>query len=397
MHKNTTLAIFGGNASFSQPINVGQLYFPEWQRYENAMRGIFERKYYNNNGPLLSEFEQQLAQFFGVKHAICVHNATFGLMMLVEAMGLKGKVIVPAFTFIATVQALAWAKLTPVFCDVDPLTHQLDLVKVRQLVDGEVSAVMGVNLWGGACQPEQLESLCNEYGIKLLFDSAHATGCEVNGKMLGGFGSAEVFSFHATKMLSTTEGGCITTNDDKLAGLLETMRPSYGKTQTVDVVKVINARMSEAQAAIGLLNLADFEKNRQHNEEIYHTYVKGLHGVPGIEIVQPSVVSRSNYQYMVLKLSAEQFGMTRDQLQHVLVAENVNVRRYFYPGVHRTIEFEPVFATQKNALTHTDELCRSCMQLPVGANVDILIAEKICALIASIQQQAKIITEQLHK
>lgn len=397
MHKSTTFAVLGGKASFEKPINVGQLYFPEWQRYEDAMRGIFERRYYNNNGPLLAEFEQQLARFYGVKHAICVHNATFGLMMLLEAMGLKGKVIVPAFTFVASVQAIAWANLTPVFCDIDPLTHQLDLIKVRELIDDEVSAVMGVNLWGGACQPAALEALCNERGIRLLFDSAHATGCELNGKKLGGFGDAEVFSFHATKMLSTTEGGCITTNDDELACLLETMRPSYGKSQTADVVKVINARMSEAQAAIGLLNLADFEKNRQHNEDIFQAYAKGLEAVPGVQLVKPTGITRSNYQYIVVQLNVKQFGMTRDQLQSVLVAENVNVRRYFYPGVHRTIEFESVFARQNNPLEHTDQLCETCMQLPVGANVDTQAVKKICELMLQIQQQAKVITEQLNK
>lgn len=391
------LAILGGNPGFEQSINVGQFYFPKWDQYETAMRGIFERCYYNNNGPLLTEFEQKLGQFFGVKHAICVHNATFGLMMLADAMGLTGKVIVPSFTFVATVQALAWSKLQPVFCDVDAATHQIDLHQVRQLIDADVTAVMAVNLWGGACQPAELETLCRENGIKLLFDSAHATGCEVKGKKLGGFGDAEVFSFHATKMLSTTEGGCITTNNDELAAILASMRPSYGKEQVVDVVKVINARMSEAQAAVGLLNLADFENNRQHNEDIYRTYAKNLSGVHGVRLVEPTGVSRSNYQYIVVQIDKEQFGMTRDQLQKALLAENVNARRYFYPGVHQTIEFEAIFSAQQHPLTVTEQLCESCMQLPVGANVNDQIVQKICELIRRIQQQARAITEQLNK
>lgn len=387
----SALAILGGRPSFEQPINVGQLYFPQWQRYEVAMRGIFDRNYYNNNGPLLTQFEQQLGHFFGVKHAICVSNATFGLMMLVESLGISGKVIVPSFTFIASVQALAWTQLTPVFCDVDATTHQLDPKKVSQLVDDEVSAVMAVNLWGGACQIMELDALCEEHDLKLLFDSAHATGCEVGGKKIGGFGSAEVFSFHATKMLSTTEGGCITTNNDDLASRLRSMRPSYGTPQTLDDIKVINARMSEAQAAIGLLNLADFEKNRQHNEDIYRCYASGLSGITGIRLVKPAGVSRSNYQYIVVLVEDERFGMTRDQLQNALIAENVNARRYFYPGVHRTIEFEPFFSAQNTPLPSTEKLCHSCLQLPVGAGVTIQIAGKICDLIKRIQQQASAI------
>lgn len=397
MSNNIRLAILGGAPCFLQPVNVGQLYFPDWQRYEEAMRGIFDRQYYNNNGPLLAEFELQLAQFFGVKHAICVHNATFGLMMALEALGLNGKVIVPSFTFVASVQAIAWSKLTPVFCDVDPKTHQLDLAQVRQLIDDEVSAVMGVNLWGGACKPIELEALCKEHNLKLLFDSAHSTGCEVDGKKVGGFGCAEVFSFHATKMLSTTEGGCITTNDDNIAALLESMRPSYSKAKPVDVVKVINARMSEAQAAMGLLNLSDFEKYRQNNEDIFWAYAKGLESIRGIEIVTPSGVSRSNYQYIVVLVEAQQFGMTRDQLQSALVAENVNARRYFYPGVHRTIEFEPIYSAQHHSLPVTEQLSDSCMQLPVGAHVDTEIAHKICELIKNIQLHAQAVTEQINK
>ena len=205
----TDFALFGSPPAFSQPLPVGQLYFPSWERYEEAFRGVFARQYYTDYGPLNQQLEQKLQQFLGVKHAICVTNATVALAMLPDALELHGKVILPAFTFIASAQSLSWAGLEPVFCDVDQDTHQLDLKQVAALIDEDVSAIMGVHLWGGACQPTALAELAEAHGVQLYFDAAHAFGCAVDGVRIGNFGRAEVFSFHATKILSATEGGCI--------------------------------------------------------------------------------------------------------------------------------------------------------------------------------------------
>src|SRR5450830_1647259 len=204
----TNFAFFGAKPTFDKPLPIGQLYFPSWERYEAAFKGIFERQYYNNNGPLHHELEEKLQQFLGVKHVICVSNATFGLMMVADAMELTGKVILPSFTFAASAQALTWAGLKPVFCDIDLDTHQIDIDKIEVLIDKDVSAIMGVNLWGGACNQKALIELADAHGIHLYFDSAHAFGCRVDGVAIGNFGRAEVFSFHATKILSATEGGC---------------------------------------------------------------------------------------------------------------------------------------------------------------------------------------------
>ena len=146
-----SFALFGAKPQFDKPIPIGQLYFPSWERYETAMRGIFDRQYYNNNGPLHQKLEDKLQSFLGVKHVVCVSNATIGLMMIADAMELTGKVILPAYTFAASAQSLSWAGLKPKFCDIEGETHQIDINLVDELIDDEVSAIMGVNLWGGAC------------------------------------------------------------------------------------------------------------------------------------------------------------------------------------------------------------------------------------------------------
>lgn len=384
-------ALMGKEPMFDTPIPVGQLYFPSWERYEESFRGIFDRQYYINNGPLLNELETKLQQFLGVKHSICVSNATLGLMMAAEAMNLSGKVILPSFTFIASAQSLSWAGLEPVFCDVDPVTHQISIEKLDVLIDEHVVGVMGVNLWGGSCIPLALEEFTHERGLKLYFDSAHAFGCEAGGTKIANFGSLEVFSFHATKILNATEGGCICTNDDELAARLKSIRPSYGDGDPVNIAKVANARMSEAQAAMALISLEDFPLNQQKNETLFRIYEEGLECIPGIKLVIPADVSFSNYQYIVCEVNESIFGLSRDLLIAVLKAENVFARRYFYPGTHRSVGFSDNSQSYDDSLTVTDHLCASCIQLPVGAMVDSNTVEMICEIIDKSHRNSRLL------
>lgn len=378
-------ALFGAKPCFDEMIPVGQMYFPSWERYTEAMRGIFEREYYTNQGPLTDALEQKLQQFLGVKHAICVTNATIGLMMAAQALGLKGKVITPSFTFIATAQSLSWAGLEPVFCDVDLQSQQVTPELIAPLLSPDTSAILAVNLWGGSCKPAELSAWAKQQGIPIFFDSAHAFGCRTEAGMIGGFGEMEVFSFHATKTLSATEGGCVCTNDDMLAARLRNIRSSYGAGYPVEVVKTANGRMSEAQAAIALMSLEDFPKNRDNNARLFKLYEQGLKHIPGIALVQPANVTYSNYQYLVCRFDADEFGLSRELFLQLLKAENVLARRYFYPGSHRCVPYRD----QLNAtLANTDELCETGFQLPIGALVTETVVEQICALIQRIQQAA---------
>jgi dTDP-4-amino-4,6-dideoxygalactose transaminase len=384
----SSFAQFGAQPLFDKPLPIGQLYFPSWQRYEAACRGIFERQYYNNNGPLLGEFEDKLRLFLKVKHAICVANATLGLMMAADAMQLTGKVIVPAFTFIASVQAISWAGLEPVFCDIHPETHQIDIAKIEALIDPDVSAIMGVNLWGGSCLPKELVELAKAHGLKLYFDSAHAFGSTVDGVPIGKFGDAEVFSFHATKVLNAMEGGCICTSDDELAARLRSIRPSYGAETPVSIVRVANARMSEAQAAVGLMSLEDFPANQKNNAALFGLYQAQIASVPGLRLLAPSGVSFSNYQYAVCMVDEGEFGISRDLLIKLLKAENIVARRYFYPGAHRSVPYGQEFPQFLESLPNTDAVCTSVIQLPIGTLVASSGIEKVCQLLHRIQMQS---------
>ena len=379
----------GRSPLFEKPLPVGQLYMPERLRFESAMRDIFERRYFTNHGPLAQDFEKKLAEALGVRHAICVTNATIGLVMAADALELSGKVIVPSHTFIATAQSLKWCGLEPVFCDVDPVTHQISATEIEALVDDETSAVLGVHLWGGACDITALERVCQQHELKLFFDSAHAFGCRVGDSHIGGFGELEVFSFHATKVLSATEGGCITTNSDETAAKLRNIRSSYGAGTPVPVVKTSNGRMSELQAAIGLMSLEDFDKNQASNKKLFEVYTDRLKDIDGIELYVPKNVTKSNYQYAACDVEADEFGMSRDTLLQVLQAENVLARRYFYPGTHRCLGFDIDADEVAKRLPVTERLCLTGLQLPLGARVSVDAAHKICDVIEFAKSSAQ--------
>jgi dTDP-4-amino-4,6-dideoxygalactose transaminase len=389
------LAIFGAEPAFREALPAGQRNFPSRERFEAAFRGIFARQYYTNQGPLTCELEQRLQDFLGVRHAICVTNSTIGLIMAAESLGLTGKVIVPGFSFIATAQSLSWAGLQPVFCDVDPRTHQICAQRAAELIDSDTSAILGVNLWGGACDQGALQALADKQGIALYFDSAHAFGGGINSVRVGNFGRIEVLSFHPDNVLNAADGGCLCTNDDMLAARLRNIRSSYGAGVLVDVVKTSNGRMSEAQAALALLGLEDYPALQARNKAAFDLYQTHLAGIPGIRLVVPAGLDESNHQSVVCEIDESQFGLGRDALLKVLAAEHIGARRCFSPGAHRSKPYIEDFPEYLDALPNTDGLCRTALQLPMGAQVDDSVIEQIAALLRMANRHASALHKKL--
>jgi dTDP-4-amino-4,6-dideoxygalactose transaminase len=386
--KPTDLAILGGPVAFPAPLPVGQLNFPDWRRFEEAMRGIFARRDYTDHGPLAQQLEAKLAEFLRVKHVVCVANATIGLMAAAVALGLRGKVILPAFTFIASAQSLTWAGISPVFCDVDPHTHQMDPEQAAALMNKDISAIMGVHLWGNPCFPDEFRELARDHNVPLYFDAAHAFGCTAGSKPIGNFGALEVFSFHATKVLNAAEGGCVCTNDDGLAERLRTIA-CIDSTKRIDIPLSGNGRMSEAQAALGLLSLEDYPKVQRRNRDYHEAYHRLLGGFPGLRFQSPPSGELSNYQYVVMEISADEFGLDRDTLWSILQAENVISRRYFSPGIHRSYYYRDNYPEFVNSLPVTDRLCECVMQLPSGQDMDLEKISRVCELIWFVHRNAK--------
>lgn len=382
------LACLGGAPQFSEPMPVGQLYFPAWNRYEAAMRDIFERQYYTNHGPLVQTLEYDLSEFLNVRHAVCVTNATIGLIMAAEALELSGKVLMPGFTFIATALSLSRCGLEPVFCDVDPNTLHLTPQTLNDAYEQGVSAVLGVNLFGSAADTAAIEEWGKEHNLITYWDSAQALGCSINGSRIGGNGVLEVFSMHATKIISGGEGGFITTNDDGMADRLRNIRSSYGAGGKACAVKTSNGRMSELQAAVALLSLSDYESNVQNNLRLREIYVRGLSEVEGIYVEPLHGVSSSNGCSLVIRVNDVEFGISRDVLLKALEAENIVARSYFEPRVSRVRQFA---SARQWTLPNIDNIQPTLISLPLGSRVNEKDAGYICDIIIRIAQKSKAI------
>jgi dTDP-4-amino-4,6-dideoxygalactose transaminase len=380
------LALFGGAPLFREPIHVGRPNIGNREALFRRLNAALDSRWLSNGGPLVNEFEKRVAAQVGVRHCVATSSATRGIEILARALNIKGRIIVPSFTFIATANALRWVGLEPLFCDVDPITHNLDPRKVEELLDESVGAIMGVHLWGRACDVEMLSGLAERAGCRLIFDAAHAFGCGYKGRPIGGFGEAEVFSFHATKCVNSFEGGAIVTNDDKIASEARLLQ-NFGFAGYDYVTRAgTNGRMSEASAAMGLTSLESMQDFIAINRRNYAAYRDGLAGLPGVAVVQFGDDVASNYHYIVVEVEEAKSGISRDMIHRILWAENILARRYFYPGCHRTVPYKD--SVGQRSLPVTDHLANSILCLPAGGEVRPDAIAGVCAILKLIVANA---------
>ncbi len=380
------LAVFGNKPGFAEPLHVGRPNLPDKQAILDRVAGALDRHWLTNGGPLVAEFERRVAEAAGVKHCIAVANGTIGLELAARALGLQGEVIVPAFTFIATAHALAWHGVTPVFCDVDPSTHAIDLRHAEELITPQTSGIVGVHLWGRACDVEALAELAGRRNLALFFDAAHAFGCTYGGQPIGQFGACEVLSFHATKFVHCGEGGAITTNDDMLAQRLRLLR-NFGFVGYDCVTAVgTNGKMSELAAAVGLTSLDEMGTIVTANRANYEAYGRALAGIDGLKLISFDPQETSNFQYVVVEVDERAAGLSRDDLVAVLSAENVLARRYFYPGCHRMDAYRT--GSPVPSLPVTERLATSVLALPTGLQLDGQVIARIAAILRTAVENA---------
>ncbi len=365
----------------SAQLHVGRPNIGNRERLLARIEDMLDRRWLSNDGPFVLELEQRLAELVGAKHCLTVCNGTMGLLLAARAAGLAGEVIVPSFTFVGTVHALHWLGITPVFCDVDPRTHNIDPAKVEELVTPATTGIMGVHLWGRPCDVEALADVARRRKLRLLFDAAHAFACTHRGQMIGTFGDAEVYSFHATKFLNSFEGGAIATNDDELAEAARLMR-NFGFVGYDQVASLgINGRMNEVCAAMGLTSLESLEEFVAVNLRNYRVYEEELATVAGVSLLEYDPAERNNYQYVVLEVDAEVAGATRDDLVDRLWAEGVLARRYFYPGCHRMEPYRSLVPEAGRRLPETERLTERVLCLPTGTAVEPEDVRWICAIL----------------
>ena len=389
------LAIFGGPPAAEQPLHVGRPNVGNRERFLRRVEDMLDRRWFTNAGPYVREFEKRLTDLTGVRHCIAMCNATVALEIAIRALGMTGEVIVPSFTFIATAHALQWQEITPVFTDIDSGTHCIDPARVEQMITPRTSGIIGVHVWGRPCQVDALSQIARKHRLRLLFDAAHAFGCSHRGTMIGNFGDAEVFSFHATKFMNTFEGGAVLTNNDELNSKIRLMK-NFGFAGYDNVIYLgTNGKMSEVSAAMGLTGLESLDEFIALNNRNYEAYQRGLDGAVGAQLISYDKCEKCNYQYIVAEIDPQQTGLTRDRLVEVLHAENVLARRYFYPGCHRMEPYRSYFPHAGLLLPNTERAASRVLVLPTGMGVNVDDINGICRIIRLAIANAAKVNERL--
>jgi len=389
------LAIFGGVPAFTETLHVGRPYIPNRQHLMDRMNDILDRQWLTNAGRFVREFENRIADFLGVKHCIAMCNGTVALEIAARALELKGEVIIPSFTFIATAHSLQWQEITPVFCDIDPKTHTIDPAGIEQLITPRTSGIIGVHLWGRPCNVKSIQDIARRHNLTCMFDASHSFGCSHGGRMVGGFGDAETFSFHATKLINTFEGGAVVTNNDSLAQKMRLMK-NFGFSGLDNVIYIgSNGKMSEVSAAMGLTSLENIHELIAVNKRNYGTYQTCFQDQTGYRLITFDESEKNNYHYIVLEVDKNGAGIDRDRLMRILHAENIRARRYFYPGCHRMEPYRSYFPNAGLLLPKTEQLTERVLCLPTGAGVGEADIRSICDIIHFVTEHAGDITNRL--
>jgi len=375
------LAVFGGPPAFAEKLHVGRPNIGDRGALLARITTILDNRWLSNGGPFEQELERRVAERLGVRHCVAMCNGTVALEIAIRALELTGEVIVPSLTFIATAHALQWQGITPVFCDIDPTTHNIDPRCVERLISPRTTGIIGVHLWGRACATEALDAIAAEHRLRVLYDGAHAFACTHRGLVIGGFGDLEVFSFHATKVMNSFEGGAVVTNDDLLARKVRLMK-NFGFTNYDEVSHLgTNGKMSEVAAAMGVTSLDALDEFIATNRHNYGHYRSQLAAIPGLHLVSYNEDEQNNFQYIVVEVDEASAGVSRDAFVHILWAENVIARRYFFPGCHR---MEPYRSADSHAglmLPETERMVERLLILPTGTSVGEEHIKEICSML----------------
>ncbi len=381
-------AILGGAPVFPDKLHVGRPNIVNKEHLIDRIHDLLTRRWLTNNGPLVQEFEGKISELTGAKHCIAMCNGTIALEIAIRALELTGEVIIPSATFIATAHSLQWQGITPIFCDIDITTHNLDCKKIEKMITPRTTGIIGVHLWGRPCDIDSLSNIAQQHGLKLIFDAAHAFGCTYKGKMIGNFGDAEIYSFHATKFINTFEGGAVVTNNEKLAGKIRLMK-NFGFAGYDNVIYIgTNGKMPEISAAMGLTSIEYLDQIIAANKRNYTLYGELLGNIPGISLIRYNANERMNYQYIIIEVDEEKLGITRDQIVTVLNGENIIARRYFYPGCHRMEPYRSYFPHAGLLLPETEKLLKRVISLPTGLSISEEHILKISGVLQDIIRNA---------
>ncbi len=328
------------------------------------------------NATYVAKLEQRAAKLLDVPHVVAVSSATSGLLLVTRLLGLTGEVIVPSFTFFASVLPLLWNNVTPVFCDCDPKTFNADPKSIEKLITKKTSAIVAVHVFGCPANIPALTRLAHKHNLRLIFDAAHGFGAAYKNKPLGRYGDAEIFSLSPTKLAPAGEGGIITTRSKELAEELKIAR-DYGNPGDYDCRIVgLNARLSEFNAIFGWAALKQLPQAAKHRRKLVKRYTKGLADIPGIKLQKIPPAMQSSYKDFSIIINPLQAGFTRENLAAFLGQQNIDTRRYFYPPVHEQQVFRRFFKKNQQ-LPNTEYVTKNILSLPLYSHQKVAEVDRV--------------------
>ena len=357
-------------------INVTRSSMPSYEEYCEAIKPIFESRWLTNMGPIHNEFMDKVGSYLGVENVSLFTNGHLALCVAIRALGLTGEVITTPFTFASTTHAIVDCGLTPVFCDVNPDTYTIDADKIEALITDKTSAIMPVHVYGNVCDVEKIDAIAKKYNLKVIYDAAHVFGVKNGDRGIGSFGDISMFSFHATKVFNTIEGGCLTYSDKALESKISSLR-NFGITspESVDMIGT-NAKMNEFQAAMGLCNLKYIDENIAERKLAEETYRARLENVDGIKLspVQEGVTQNHAYFPVVF----DRYKYNRDEVAQRLSENGIFARKYFYPI---TNEFSCYKGKYKGDTPIAKHISENVLTLPMYAGLTEEDVNRICDII----------------
>ena len=346
-------------------ITVTSPLLPNLDEFTESLKEIWESKWITNNGQFHQKLEAALAEYLKVPYVSLFTNGTLPLLTALQAMRITGEVITTPYSFVATTHALWWNGIKPVFVDIDPSTGNIDPQKIEAAITPRTTAILPVHVYGKPCDTEAIQAIADKYGLKVIYDAAHAFGVEVNGESLLNAGDMSTLSFHATKVFNTIEGGAMVMHDEKTKQRIDYLK-NFGFANEIEVVGPgINSKMDEIRSAYGLLNLKQVDAAIAARQKVAVAYRKALRNVDGISFWDDMPGVRHNYSYFPIFVDAEKYGMTRDELYMKMKDQGVWGRRYFYPLISEFSTYRGLESSRPENLPNAHMMADTVICLPM--------------------------------
>ena len=362
-------------------ITVTSPLMPSLEELEVYLKDIWDRKWLTNNGYYHQQLEKALCEYLGVPYLSLFTNGTLPLITALQALRITGEVITTPFSFVATTHSLWWNGIKPVFVDIDPVTCNLDPDKIEAAITPHTTAIMPVHVYGRPCDTERIQEIADKYGLKVIYDAAHAFGVKVDGQSVLNAGDMSTLSFHATKVYNTVEGGAIIMHDEQTKKRIDYLKNFGFAGETTVVAPGINSKMDEIRAAFGLVNLRQVDKAIDARHHIADRYRDRLKVVPGITFMEDVPGVRHNYAYFPIFVDAEKYGMTRDELYERMKEHNIYGRRYFYPLISTFSTYRGLESAARENLPVATRIAEQVICLPMYYGLTDEDVERITRLI----------------